>query len=177
MPTLTGAAQSFPGDTSVVDTTQMLQLGHQARDKNGGIWEYCGIGVASCLAGSWVVIGGAPGQRTLTLLTTGLSGRVGVAGAALVANTYGWVQVYGECTNLALASSNGTITSGGGQLQASSTVPGQVTAQGTSTGSAAGDYLFGAFTYSAQPSSADDIIASVFLNFPFLAASAVIASS
>lgn len=173
MANLTGAYPAFSGDTSIVDTTAAMPIGAQARDKNGAVYEYCN-GVTSCLAGSWVTIGAT---GVISLLTSGASGRVGVAMAAIdTATKAGWVQVYGF-NSISLASSNGTITSGGGQLQANSTVPGQVVAQGTSTGSAAGDYLFGAFSYSGQPSSADDTLASVFLNFPFTAVAAAVASS
>lgn len=170
MANLTAPVSSFSGDTSIVDTVAQHPVGTQARGKNGEVFEYCS-GVASCVAGSWVVIGA---NNALTLTTTGLAGRVGIAMAALVASTYGWVQVYGFNT-IALASSNGTITSGGGELQANSTVPGYVVATGTSTGSATGDYILGAFSYGAQPSSANDLLDSVFLNFPFIAKASALA--
>lgn len=172
MANLTGGVQTFAGDTSVVDTTKMHPLGTIARGSAGQEYMYC-EGVASCLAGSWVSIGAA---NALALLTTGAKGPVGVAMAALVASTYGWVQTYGYST-IALNSSNGTVTSGGGELSACSTVPGQVVGQGTSTGTAAGDYIFGAFAFSGQASSADDTLASVFLTRPFMAAAAAVASS
>lgn len=172
MANLTGTTSSFHGDTSVVDTTAVVPVGTRAYGPAGQVYEYCS-GVASCLAGSWVVIGAS---NALTLTTTGLAGRVGVAQAALVASTYGWVQIAGFST-IALNSSNGTVTSGGGELQACSSVPGQVVAQGTSTGSANGDYIFGAFAYSGQASSADDTLASVYLNFPFIAKASAVASS
>lgn len=173
MATLTGSYQAFTGDTSIVDATAAMPVGAQARDKNGAVYEYVN-GCSSCAAGSWVTIGAT---GVISLLTSGASGRVGVAMAAIdTATKAGWVQVYGF-NSMSLASSNGTITSGGGQLQANSTVAGQVVAQGTSTGSAAGDYIFGAYAYSGQPSSGDDVIASVFLNFPFTAVAAAVASS
>lgn len=159
-------------DTSVVDTEQKVPLGIRARDTEGNEYEYV-QGVASCVAGSWVTIGAA---RAIALLASGASGRVGVAMAAITANEFGWVQIFGM-NEIALASSNGSITSGGGQLQVGGS--GLVAAQGTSTGAAAGDYIFGAFAYSGQPatSGSNPDVITVFLNYPFLAQAAAVASS
>jgi hypothetical protein len=159
------------GAPGVVDTAKANDLGTIAMGSDGVTYIYL-QGVASTLTGSWVNIGPA---NTTTLLATGVSGRVAVASAAIVASSYGWYAIEGNVT-FSLGSSNGTIVSGGGQLQVGSTA-GYVQAQGSSIGAAAGDYIFGAFAYSAQPSSADDIIASVFLNRPFVAVAVAVASS
>jgi len=165
-------ASPAAGDTGEVHDTQKNPLGTIRRFSDGVEYIYL-QGVASTLAGSWVTIGA---NHTTALLATGASGRVAVASAAIVADKYGWYAISGPLASTALASSNGTITSGGGQLQVGSTA-GYVQAQGSSTGATAGDYIFGAYAYSAQPSSADDIIASVFLNRPFIAPATAVASS
>lgn len=160
------------GATGEVHDTKQNDLGLVRMFSDGVEYIYL-QGVASTLAGSWVTIGDL---YTTALLTTGANGRVAVASGAIVANKYGWYAIMGNIS-FALASSNGTITSGGGQISACSTVPGQVVAQGTSTGTAVGDYIFGAYTYSGQPSSADDIIAKTFLNYPFISNAVAVASS
>lgn len=166
------AGNAVAGEIGRVDATALNALGTECVGNDGVIYIYL-QGIASTLAGSWVSIGAV---HVTALLTTAASGRIAVASAAIGAAQFGWYAVLGNVT-FALASSNGTIVSAGGQLAACSTVPGQVVAHGTSTGSAVGDFIFGAYAYSAQPSSADDIIASVYLNRPFIAAAPVVASS
>ena len=159
------------GTTSTVDTAPQFQVGQRARDNSGNEYVYVS-GVTSCVAGSWVTING--GTHAITLSVSGDSGALGVAMAAInAATSYGWVQVFGTNT-IALASSDGTIVSGGGQLQLNAS--GKVAAQGTSTGSAAGDYIFGAYAYSGQPTSSVDTF-TVYLNFPHTAQAAAVASS
>lgn len=163
---------SRPITTDDVDSTAIATVGEETTDASGNVFQYVS-GVANCAAGSWVTIGAS---GAITLLASGASGPVGVAMSAIVAAKYGWVQVKGY-NSIALASSNGTIASGGGQLQVGGS--GLVAAQGTSTGAAAGDYIFGAFAYSAQPvseSTGADLI-TVFLNYPMVAVAVAVASS
>lgn len=161
------AVAGAPGQ---VDDTALNPLGTECWGSDGVLYIYL-QGIGSTITGSWVTIGAS---HVTALLATGAAGRVAVASAAIVASKYGWYAIMGPVT-FALGSSNGTITSGGGQLQVGTT--GYVQAQGSSTGAAAGDYIFGAFAYSGQPSSADDIIASVYLNRPFIAPAVAVASS
>jgi len=158
------------GEHTEVHDTAKNTLGVERQFSDGVTYKYL-LGVGSTLAGSWVTIGAA---NATALLASGANGRVAVASAATVAAKYGWYAIDGIISN-ALASSNGTIASGGGQLQVGTT--GYVQAQGSSIGAAAGDYIFGAYAYSAQPSSADDIIASVYLNRPILAQAVAVATS
>jgi hypothetical protein len=163
--------QPVGGAPGQVDTTALNSLGMEASGSDGIRYIYL-QGIGSTLLGSWVTIGAA---HVTALLATGANGRVAVASAAIGASQFGWYAIVGNVT-FSLGSSNGTITSGGGQLQVGSTA-GYVQAQGSSAGAAAGDYIFGAFAYSGQPSSADDIIASVFLNRPFIANAVAVPSS
>lgn len=158
------------GLSTDVHDTALNPLGIERRFSDGLMYTYL-QGIGSVATGSWVTIGAA---NVVALLATGAAGRVAVAGAAIVASKFGWFAIEGNCT-FSLGSSNGTITSAGGQLQVGTT--GFVQAQGSSTGAAAGDLIFGAYAYSGQPSSADDIIASVFLSYPFIAPAAAVASS
>ena len=98
-----------------------------------------------------------------------------IATAATVVDTWGWYLVKGW-TDTALAGSNGTIVSGGGanylQCAEASEGTGRVVL-GVAEG--AGTFIYGAFSYSAQPDSdsaaADpgtgaDMI-TVYINYPF----------
>lgn len=170
---LVGFNSTVAGAVGTVDSTQKNDLGAMSTDGKGRVYIYL-QGVASTLAGSWVNI---KGDYTTSLLASGVSGAVAVATAAIGASKFGWYQVAGACA-IALASSNGTIASGGGQMQVGGS--GLVAAQGTSTGAANGDYIFGAFAYSAQPASdgaGADAIAQVYLNYPYIAVAAAVASS
>ena len=158
------------GEHNEIHDSALNGLGVERRFSDGVTYKYL-LGVGSTVAGSWVTVGAA---NATALLASGANGRVAVASAAVVAAKYGWYAIDGIVSN-ALGSSNGTIASGGGQLQVGTT--GYVQAQGSSIGAAAGDYIFGAYAYSAQPSSADDIIASVYLNRPYLAQAVAVATS
>lgn len=154
-----------------IDTVKKFPLGVIKQDVSGNRYAYAS-GIASTAAGSWVTFGVG---NTTALLVSGASGPVGVSMSAnIVATTFGWYQVYGSNT-IALGSSNGTFVSGGGQLQANAS--GVIAAQGTSVGSAAGDYVFGAYCYSALDTTAATDAISVFLNFPFTATAAAVPSS
>lgn len=94
MANLTGFTGIFAGDTSVVDTTLKHPLGTRARDVDGNEYIYL-QGVASTVAGSWVVFDEA---HLTTLTVANVKGRVGIAMAAIVASSYGWYQIYGKNT-------------------------------------------------------------------------------
>jgi hypothetical protein len=172
-----GFRNSCVGNTDNVDTTQLNPEGTVSFDQYGNEYIYL-PGVASTVAGSWVTV--VPGSTVGTTFATRLllkthTGRVAVAMAATVASTWGWYQVYGWNSN-ALAGSDGTIVSGGGEIAGSSLAGAPVLyAAATSAAAAAGEKIRGAFTYSGQPDSdsaaagtpgADKIV--VFLNYPFV---------
>jgi hypothetical protein len=90
----TNAVSLVDGDSSSVDTTPKHQLGTIVGDKDGNEYIYL-LGVASTEAGSWVSF---DENHATTLLVANAKGRVGVAMAATVANTYGWYQIYGKNT-------------------------------------------------------------------------------
>jgi hypothetical protein len=130
-------------------------------------------GVASTTAGSWAIVNMATGPQSAStaLLTVSATGPVAIATAATVANTYGWYLIRGWYSG-AIAGSNGTIVSGGGYLQCAEASEGTGrVVLGVSAG--AGNFIFGAFSYSAQPDSdsaaagtpgADQIV--VYINYP-----------
>lgn len=136
--------------SSAIHSTKKYRLGTQLKDANGGVWVY-GQGVASTAAGDFVVFDKSWQSSRLT--TSSAGGPVGVAGAALVASTYGWYQVFGissAATNVATASSIGL------GLCASATA-----GRATST-AAAGKTLFGAVSAENAVSNAG----KCFLNYP-----------
>jgi len=141
------AAVGAPGD---IDTTARNPVGVECEASDGNLYVYL-PGVASTVAGSWCTVHGPTGVRSqvTALLTVSAKGPVVIATAATVASTWGWYLVRGWYSG-AHAGSNGTITSGGGALQAeeASGGTGRVVL-GVSAG--AGTFLFGAYSYSAQP--------------------------
>jgi len=86
--------QLFSGDTDVVDTEARHALGTVGFDKDGNAYTYL-KGVVSTVAGSVVSFDEA--GATL-LLAANAVGRVAVAMAAIVANSYGWYQISGKNT-------------------------------------------------------------------------------
>lgn len=84
----------FSYELTAVDSTPMFKLGQRVMDADGNEFIYL-KGVASTEAGSWVSFDEA-GETAL--LTANAKGRVGIAKAAVVANKYGWYQVYGKNT-------------------------------------------------------------------------------
>jgi hypothetical protein len=98
MASLKGYPQTFAGDTSQIDSSALHPVGTRAVDGNGNEYVYA-LGVGSTVAGSWVSFDEA---LATTLLVANAVGRVGVAMAAIVANKYGWYQIYGKNT-IALA--------------------------------------------------------------------------
>lgn len=85
--------------TDAVHSTKRFKLG-TTRIVNGNEFIYL-QGVASTAVGSWVTFTSA---GVTTLLVAAGKGRVGVAMAATVASTFGWYQIRGLASGLALAS-------------------------------------------------------------------------
>lgn len=173
-----GPYQSAAGLPGEVHATQLNPVGAECQfvttDDELGTYVYL-PGVASTVAGSWVTISppaGLAGAVT-ALLTVSATGPVAIATAAVDAATkWGWYLAKGWYSG-ALAGSNGTIVSGGGYLQCAEASEGTGrVCLGVSAG--AGNFIYGAFSYSAQPDSdsaatgtpgADQIV--VFVNYPF----------
>lgn len=147
---------ALEGDTSNVDTTQKHPVGTRAYDKSGNEYIYC-AGVASCVVGSWVSMDEV---NQLALAVADAKGRVGVAMAAIVASSWGWVQVYGKNEiALALASfaDNGVIylTSTDGSID-DSDVAGDLVKGAMGRGAVSGGVITCELNYPFVDDSADD---------------------
>jgi hypothetical protein len=126
-----------------VDTTQEFGLGtivtgeDKDEDTYNGSGEFMYVqGVASAAAGSVLLVD--PADYTTSLAVANDVGPVGAALAAIVANTYGWIQVQGKATcKVAASFAAGT--------------PAYLTATGGTLDDAvvAGDEVFGAVGLSA----------------------------
>jgi hypothetical protein len=175
MPFVTGPASGAAGAPGEVHTTQLNPIGMEAVFSDHNSYVYL-PGVASTVAGSWVTISAPTGHAAAaTALLTGTArGPVAIATAATVANTWGWYLVKGWYSG-AHAGSNGTIVSGAGYLQA------EVSSGGTGrvvlgASAAAESFIFGAYSYSAQPDT-DSVAAGtpgidqivVYVRYPFAA--------
>lgn len=148
MANLTGRIQLFPGDTSVVDTTAQVPAGAKGVDQSGNEYIYL-QGVASAAANSWVSFDEA---HLTTLLVANAVGRVAVAMAAVIANTFGWFQIYGSATGLAAVAfaDNGLVYS-------------TATAGTIDDAVVVGDLVVGAIGRSAVAAG----VATFELNYPF----------
>ncbi len=91
---LTGYTKVFAGDTTNIDSELKCPLGTRAYDVNGNEYIYL-TGVASTTAGAWVTFDEA---HVTILAVADAKGRVAIAQAATVADTYGWYQIYGKTT-------------------------------------------------------------------------------
>ena len=154
MADLTGYAQIFSGNTSVVDTYMRHPLGTRALDADGNEYIYL-LGVASTAAGSWVTF---DEDKATTLAVADAVGRVGVAMAAITASKYGWYQIYGACAT-AKAIADGDCAAD---------VQLYLTSTGGSVDDAdvAGDAIHGAISRVAETTTAGYIEAE--LNYPFV---------
>jgi hypothetical protein len=94
------------GALSDVDATARNPLGLIVPDEYGNEYMYAG-GVASMAAGDWATINSD--YSVARALSTPLTGRVGVAMAALVASKYGWYQITGLVSSGTLG--NSTVSS------------------------------------------------------------------
>jgi len=150
MANLTGGAQTFSGDTSVVDSTAQHTLGVRAKDASGNEYIYM-LGVGSTIAGSVVTYDEA---YATTLIAANAIGPVAVAMAATVASKYGWYCVFGTCDADVVASSADNSTVG------RETTDGKV-----GDGRAAGDEIIGMVQREATTGAA---LAAVQLTYPFV---------
>lgn len=154
MAQLTGGAQVFSGDTSVVDTEIRHPLGTRAFDEAGNEYIYL-TGVASTAAGTWVTFD----EDHVTIRSAANAvGRVGVAMAATEASTYGWYQIYGRVAT-ALAITDGDCAANV-QLFLTST------AGSVDDADVAGDAIIGAISRVAETVTAGYIEAEI--NYPFV---------
>lgn len=85
--------------TDAVHASKRYRLGTR-RLLNGKEFIYL-TGVASTAIGSWVFFNDV---HVTTLTVANSKGRIAVAMAATVASTFGWYQIYGSASGLALAS-------------------------------------------------------------------------
>lgn len=146
---LTGFPQSFDGDTSDVHSSAKHQVGTRAFDADGNEYIYL-KGVANTTAGSWVTFDEV---MQTALLTSNAVGRVAIAMAAIVADKYGWYQIYGKNT---IAK---TDTVAADKALYIDGTDGRV-----DDADAAGDMVMGALSRSADTSN----VATVELNYPFV---------
>lgn len=95
MTELTGHPQILHSNTTIVDTEQLAVLGLRTVDKQGNEYIYL-KGVGGTTAGSWVTY---DENYATTLLAADAVGPVAIAKATIVANQYGWYQIYGLNTD------------------------------------------------------------------------------
>ncbi len=139
------------GATGDVHASALNPVGTQAVDENGATWVYL-KGIGSTVAGSWVTFDEA---GVTALLAANAKGPVAVAGAATIANTYGWY-----CRNaMSVSASIAANCADNAQI-------GRETADGVAgDGRAAGDEILGAITRAATTSAAN-IAVQIF--YPFV---------
>jgi len=148
---------TFDQDIDATSTTQEAPLGAivKARDIDNtgyGDAEFIyGVGVASTIVGSLVLIDGS--GYTTTLTTADAKGKCGVAMSANVASQYGWYAIHGT-----VLIDSGTVADGG-VLCIDGTSAGQV-----DDDAAAGDMIYGAFSVAA--SSGGTVLASI--TYPYV---------
>lgn len=149
MPQLKGPSLAFAGDTDAVDSSALNPVGTRALDADGNEYIYA-PGVASVAVGSWVSF---DDNLATTLLAANAKGRVGIAMAAIVADKYGWFQIYGKAVGKVLA---GFVD--GGLCYATAT------AGSVDDAVVAGDLVVGAVGRSAVASG----VADIELSYPFI---------
>lgn len=139
MANLTGEVQIFSADTDIIDSTAKHNVGIRAYDSAGNEYIYL-LGIGSTVAGDWVSFDEA---GATTLLITNARGRVGIAMAAIVADKYGWYQIYGKNT-IALGTSGHIATDSCLYTSAAAGVADDV--------DASTEFIVGAFSRSADAS-------------------------
>lgn len=105
-------ATMIPGKITDIDSSAKLATGTRYIDENGKEYIYA-KGVASTATGDWVKLSLSSGELITTRLTEtagALGGMIGVAKAAIVANKYGWYQVYGIASGSFLVSCATNVT-------------------------------------------------------------------
>ena len=148
---------TFDQDIDATSTTQKAPLGAivTARDIDNtgyGDAEFIyGVGVASTIVGSLVLIDGS--GYTTTLTTANAIGKCGVAMSANVASQYGWYAINGT-----VLIDSGTVADGKA-LCIDDSAAGQVDDDG-----AAGDMIYGAFSVAAN--SGGTVLASI--TYPYV---------
>jgi hypothetical protein len=152
MANLTGPMKIMASDTSVIDSTATVAVGTRAVDTSGNEYIYL-LGVASTAAGTWVSFDEA---GVTTRLAADALGRVGIAMAAIVADKYGWYQIYGKNTTAVVKTSE-TITDNSLLYTCS-----QAGAVDDVTGDASGEMVIGAIARSTATSNK----ITVELNYP-----------
>ena len=149
MAELTGPVQLFEANTDAVDSTPKHQLGARAFDRDGGEYVYL-EGVASVAANLAVTYND---QFEVALLAASAVGSVAIAMAAIVANKYGWFQIFGAgsaVANAAIAKDKPLyITASGGKID---------------DAAVAGDWING--LVSSTAAAAQDDVIDVQLNYP-----------
>lgn len=88
---LSTMATIFASDTSIVDSSEVTALGTRAVDADGNEYIYL-KGVADVAANDWVSY---DESHQVARLAANAVGRVAVAKAAVVADKYGWFQIFG----------------------------------------------------------------------------------
>lgn len=142
-------------DIAAVDSTQNHPLGYRVRavDPTYGHGEFVYVkGVASCVAGSVVTF--SPYTGVTALATARSKGNIGVAMSAIVAGTYGFVQVAGAAVAKSLTAA-----------VAGSTVYLTATAGSVDDAVVAGDIIYGA-TYASASDVPSTGLAVLALAFP-----------
>lgn len=137
-----------------IDSAAQYEIGTRYRDESNGK-EYIYLkGIGSTLEGSWVTYSIDDG--TTALLAANAKGFVAVAMAAIVANKYGWYQVFGLASALVVT---GTAVD---------TTVGRETTDGyVGDGRAAGDEICGAYCLEAN-ASGSSALTDVQLSYPFV---------
>ena len=136
--------------TSTINTTKRFKLGTR-RKVDGNEFIYL-QGVASTAIGTWVTFDEA-GLTTRTAANA--QGRVGIAMAAIVASQFGWYQIYGSASGLAL-----TAFADNGKVYLTST------AGSVDDADVAGDFVVGAVGRSAVNETT--LLATFELNYPMV---------
>lgn len=101
--------QGTAGSLSDVDTVARNPIGLEVPDEAGNVYKYMG-GVASVAAGDWCILG--PSGAVARCVSTPLAGPVGVAMAAIVANTFGWFQIVGLVSSAGNGQTSANIATG-----------------------------------------------------------------
>jgi hypothetical protein len=141
------------GSTDEIHDSAKNPVGLTARDTEGRLWVYL-KGVASVVEGSWVTYDEA---GVTALLAANAKGPVAVAGAAIVANKYGWFCVFAPSGVSAMVAAN----------SADNTQIGREGADGVAgDGRAAGDQIYNCWSRGATSGAA--ALTSVQIMFPFV---------
>mgnify|MGYP001561025055 CR=1 FL=1 len=148
MANLTGTAQAFHSDTSVVDTAISATVGSRAWDEEGNEYVYL-QGTASTVAGDWVFFNENYSSGRLVANSVG---PVAIAMAAVDSGSkYGWYQIFGKNT----VARTDTIVA-----DKSLYIDG-TTGRADDLG-VTGDLIIGAYSMTADPSN----VAPVWMNYP-----------